>query len=111
MHITFYRRTEFLIRPQSSASVLQKNLVALFSAAVVALHKEVCRPMLACFATEVSPATLFQVKIPVDDLGVFLGMLLDWSVRTSENTLERLSAWHIIAAVINKREQGDCVAR
>jgi len=67
--------------------------------------------LLACFATEVLPAAFPQVKIPVDDQGVFLGMLLDWSVHTSENTLERLSAWHIIAAVVNKREQGDCVTR
>jgi DNA repair/transcription protein MET18/MMS19 len=106
-----YHGTELLTVQQSPASVLQRNLVALFSAALVALHKEVCRPLLVTFPIGSSSVILPQVKISVDDQAAFLDMLLVWSIHTAENALQRLSAWHVITAVVNKREQGEHIMR
>ncbi|THH18072.1 hypothetical protein EW146_g2870 [Bondarzewia mesenterica] len=47
----------------------------------------------------------FGVRIPVDDQGAFLDMLLQWSIHRSETSIGKDAAWHIVAAVINKREQ------
>ncbi|KAI0056039.1 ARM repeat-containing protein [Artomyces pyxidatus] len=66
-----------------STSPKQGNLTALLSAALVALHKE--------------------VVIPVHDLVAFLEKLLYWSIKHSENAVQRESVWHILAAIVNKR--------
>ncbi|KAI0306124.1 ARM repeat-containing protein [Multifurca ochricompacta] len=60
----------------------QANLIALFSAAVIALHPE--------------------VKIPVDDEGTLLVQLLNWSIRHAKTNVQRENAWHIAAAIVNK---------
>ncbi|KAN0138202.1 ARM repeat-containing protein [Lactarius tabidus] len=62
----------------------QPSLVPLFSGAVIALHPE--------------------VKIPVDDEGAFLEKLLNWSIQHAKNDIQRECAWHVVAAVVNKRE-------
>ncbi|TFY77934.1 hypothetical protein EWM64_g6077 [Hericium alpestre] len=67
------------------ASSAQKNLVVLFSQALIALHKD--------------------VKVPVDDPTLFLQKILSWSLHHAESLLQRESAWHIVAAIINKRAQ------
>ncbi|TFK39917.1 Dos2-interacting transcription regulator of RNA-Pol-II-domain-containing protein [Crucibulum laeve] len=68
---------------ENSAPTSQKNLVNLFAAAVIPLHKE--------------------VKLPVPELGQFLDMMLNWSLVHSENELQRESIWHLIASIVNKR--------
>ncbi|KAI0258930.1 ARM repeat-containing protein [Gloeopeniophorella convolvens] len=68
---------------EPTASEGQANLVVLFSEAVVALHPE--------------------VKVPVDDLGQFLIHLLNWSIRHAHTDAQRECAWHVVAAVVNKR--------
>ncbi|KAI0738521.1 ARM repeat-containing protein [Daedaleopsis nitida] len=67
---------------EPSASVAQKNLLVLFSAAVVALHK--------------------QVALPVSDEVAFLDNLLQRIVGHAENALQREALMHLIAAVVNR---------
>ncbi|KDQ61341.1 hypothetical protein JAAARDRAFT_190123 [Jaapia argillacea MUCL 33604] len=67
------------------APLAQKNLVHLFSTGVVAARKE--------------------VEIPVPNPSEFLGTLLMWSVHSADNSLQRDSAWHIIASIVNKRPE------
>ncbi|PCH36357.1 ARM repeat-containing protein [Wolfiporia cocos MD-104 SS10] len=69
-----------------NASPLQKNLLALFSAGVVALHKE--------------------VKLLVHDETSFLKSLLQWAAKHADNVLQRDAVTHVLAAVINKRAGG-----
>jgi len=61
----------------------QASLVSLFSGAVIALRPE--------------------VKLPVDDECAFLEQLLNWSIRHAKNNSQRDCAWHVVAAVVNKR--------
>ncbi|KAI0047844.1 ARM repeat-containing protein [Auriscalpium vulgare] len=70
---------------EPGATESQGNLVAMFSQAIVALRKE--------------------ITISVGDQVEFLRKLLYWSVHEAKNALQRESAWHIIAAVVNKRAQ------
>ncbi|OSX64436.1 hypothetical protein POSPLADRAFT_1065586 [Postia placenta MAD-698-R-SB12] len=65
---------------------LQKNLLALFSAAIIALHKE--------------------VALPVPDEDAFLNTLLQWSSAHAENVLQRDAATHAISSIVNKRPGG-----
>ncbi|KIP04531.1 hypothetical protein PHLGIDRAFT_191607 [Phlebiopsis gigantea 11061_1 CR5-6] len=67
----------------SDASTLQKNLILLFSAALVALHKE--------------------VALPVPEEGLFLDKLLQWSVNQADNKLQNEASEHAISSVLNKR--------
>ncbi|KAH9943852.1 ARM repeat-containing protein [Amylocystis lapponica] len=68
------------------ASTVQKNLLALFSAAVVALHKE--------------------VPLPVADEVEFLDMLLKWTSTHADNVLQRDAITHAISSILNKRAEG-----
>ncbi|EPT02988.1 hypothetical protein FOMPIDRAFT_1142982 [Fomitopsis schrenkii] len=68
------------------ASSSQKNLLALFSAAVVGLHKE--------------------VPLPVSDEAAFLDMLLRWVVTVADNALQRDAVVHTISSIVNKRIEG-----
>ncbi|KAH9930313.1 ARM repeat-containing protein [Fomitopsis serialis] len=68
------------------ASPLQKNMLALFAAAVVALHKE--------------------VALPVPDEAAFLDMLLRWAVTIADNVLQRDAAVHVTCSIVNKRTDG-----
>ncbi|TFK51878.1 ARM repeat-containing protein [Heliocybe sulcata] len=70
---------------ESSAPLFQKDLVVLFSAAVIALHKE--------------------VPVPVQDTSDFLHLLYTWSVKHAESLLQREAAWHALAAILNKRSE------
>ncbi|KAI0352164.1 ARM repeat-containing protein [Trametes cingulata] len=67
---------------QSGAAAPQKNLVVLFAAAVIALHKE--------------------VLLPVPDETELLHRLLQWTVTDSENPLQREAVVHMIAAILNR---------
>ncbi|KZT67370.1 ARM repeat-containing protein [Daedalea quercina L-15889] len=64
-------------------SPLQKNLLSLFAAAIVALHKE--------------------VALPVPDEAAFLDMLLHWTVTVADNALQKDAAVHTISSILNKR--------
>ncbi|EPQ56802.1 hypothetical protein GLOTRDRAFT_128555 [Gloeophyllum trabeum ATCC 11539] len=68
---------------EPSAPSLQKNMIVLFSAAIIALHKD--------------------VALPVADTSQFLQQLYVWSVHHSETLLQREAAWYSIASVTNKR--------
>ncbi|KAL1941257.1 hypothetical protein VTO73DRAFT_7469 [Trametes versicolor] len=67
---------------QLGASTSQKNLVVLFAAAGVALHKE--------------------VSLPVPDETVLLNSLLQWTVDSAENALQRDAVTHLISAILNR---------
>ncbi|KAL0577529.1 hypothetical protein V5O48_004470 [Marasmius crinis-equi] len=69
------------VQPSSSGSA--KNLVVLFSSAVVALHKE--------------------IRVPVPDLNLFLNDILDWSLDKADQDDQREAAWKMITAISNKR--------
>ncbi|KAL0067234.1 hypothetical protein AAF712_005804 [Marasmius tenuissimus] len=75
---------------EEHATTVLKNLVILFSSAMVALRKE--------------------IVIPVSDLNVFLSDLLDWSLGKAENDYQRESIWKMIAAISNKRVDADATA-
>ncbi|KAI0339641.1 ARM repeat-containing protein [Trametopsis cervina] len=64
----------------------QKNLVALFTAAIVPLRKE--------------------VALPVPDEGVFLQTLLEWAVHHADSAIHRGAAEQSIASILNKRADG-----
>ncbi|GJE98061.1 Dos2-interacting transcription regulator of RNA-Pol-II-domain-containing protein [Phanerochaete sordida] len=68
------------------ASGLQKNLVLLFSAAVVALHKE--------------------VALAVPDESAFVDTLLQWGIFHADSKHQSDAAEHAVAAVLNKRTEG-----
>ncbi|CCM00251.1 uncharacterized protein FIBRA_02280 [Fibroporia radiculosa] len=65
---------------------LHKNLLALLSAAVVALYKE--------------------VPLPCPDETTFLDTLLQWSCLCTDNVLQRDAIAHTISSVVNKRAGG-----
>ncbi|KAF8268710.1 ARM repeat-containing protein [Lactarius quietus] len=46
------------------------------------------------------------VRIPVDDEGAFLEQVLNWSIHQAKNDVQRECAWHVVAAVVNKRVIG-----
>ncbi|OCH91496.1 ARM repeat-containing protein [Obba rivulosa] len=71
---------------EPAASTLQKNLLALFSAALIALHK--------------------KVPLPVEDEVSFLDSLLHWTSEHADNGLQRDAIAHIVASVVNKRAEG-----
>ncbi|KAI0831813.1 ARM repeat-containing protein [Trametes gibbosa] len=70
---------------QANAPTAQKNLVVLFSAAVVALHKE--------------------VSLPVPDERALLDNLLQWTVGPAENALQREAVIHLISAILNRHAE------
>ncbi|OBZ73673.1 MMS19 nucleotide excision repair [Grifola frondosa] len=70
----------------ANAPPAQKNLLALFAAPVIALHKE--------------------VSLPIPDEAAFLDMILRWFTEHAENTMQRDAIKHVIASVINKRAEG-----
>ncbi|KZT25249.1 ARM repeat-containing protein [Neolentinus lepideus HHB14362 ss-1] len=74
---------------EPSASLFQKNMIVLFSAAVIALHKE--------------------IPVPVQDTSSFLQSLYTWSVQHAESSLQREAAWHAIASILNKRSDDSIV--
>lgn len=47
-----------------------------------------------------------KVRLSVEDPSAFLNMILQWSCHQAENGLQRESVWHLLAAVVNKREEG-----
>ncbi|KAI0091461.1 ARM repeat-containing protein [Irpex rosettiformis] len=65
------------------ATSLQKNLVVLFSAALVPLHKE--------------------VALPVPNESKVLETLVHWTIQYADNVLQREAAEHSVAAILNKR--------
>ena len=42
----------------------------------------------------------------MDDEGAFLEQLLNWSIRHAKSDIQRECAWHVVAAVVNKRAPG-----
>ncbi|KAI0642252.1 ARM repeat-containing protein [Trametes meyenii] len=70
---------------QQGAPTPQKNLVVLFAAAVVPLHKE--------------------VSLPVPDETVLLNNLLRWTVNDAENAFQREAVVHTIAAILNRHAE------
>ncbi|KAI8996433.1 ARM repeat-containing protein [Trametes punicea] len=70
---------------QPGASTSQKDLVVLFAAALVALHKE--------------------VSLPVPDEAAFLNDLLQWTVDQSENALQREAIVHATSTIVNKHAE------
>ncbi|TRM60732.1 RNAPII transcription regulator C-terminal-domain-containing protein [Schizophyllum amplum] len=68
---------------KDGAPASQKGTVALLASAVVALHSE--------------------VVLPLPDTSVFVTNTIWWSLRSAETDLQRSSAWHICASVVNKR--------
>lgn len=43
----------------------------------------------------------------MEDSSAFLDMLLRWSCDQAEDGLERECVWHLLASVVNKREEGE----
>ncbi|KZT07275.1 ARM repeat-containing protein [Laetiporus sulphureus 93-53] len=70
----------------ADAPSVQKNLLALFSAAIIAMRKE--------------------VKLPVPSEPAFLNTLLQWSVQHADNALQRDAITHSLASIINKHAEG-----
>ncbi|EKM50673.1 uncharacterized protein PHACADRAFT_178404 [Phanerochaete carnosa HHB-10118-sp] len=70
----------------SDAVSLQKNLVLLFSAAIVSLHK--------------------GVALPVPDESAFVDKLLQWSIFDADNKIQSDAGERAVAAVLNKRVEG-----
>ncbi|GBE89610.1 MMS19 nucleotide excision repair [Sparassis crispa] len=70
----------------AGASPAQKNLLALFSSAIVALHKE--------------------VQLPIPDECAFLDTLLQWIGEHANNALQKDAITHSVASIINKRAEG-----
>ncbi|KAI0310724.1 ARM repeat-containing protein [Amylostereum chailletii] len=70
---------------EENATELQANLVVLLSESLISLHKE--------------------VALPVEDQGGFLDTMINWSIHHAKNALQREAVWHIVASVVNKREQ------
>ncbi|KAG6890017.1 hypothetical protein C0992_003362 [Termitomyces sp. T32_za158] len=66
----------------SSATTVQKNLLALLTAGVAAAYSEVLPPP--------------------PSIDMFLNDLLRWSILHTDNYLQRESAWHLISSVLNK---------
>lgn len=82
--------------------------MALFSEGITGLHKEVSVAYIfrrLPRAHHVRPS-LMKVRLPVEDPSAFLNMILQWSCHQAENGLQRESVWHLLAAVVNKREEG-----
>lgn len=52
---------------------------------------------------------LSQIPIPVPDLNEFLDRTLTWSLVHADTKLQKEAAWHIIASILNKRVDGECV--
>ena len=42
----------------------------------------------------------------MDDEGAFLEQFLNWSIRHAKSDIQRERAWHVVAAVVNKRAPG-----
>ncbi|KAF8909296.1 Dos2-interacting transcription regulator of RNA-Pol-II-domain-containing protein [Gymnopilus junonius] len=66
-----------------SSPSAQRNLVALLSSAVIALRPE--------------------VRLPIEDIIGFLDMLLEWALGQADNDLQRLSVFHILSSILNRR--------
>ena len=66
--------------------MIQKQLVPLFSAAIIALRKE--------------------VALPVPDENAFLQILLLWSLDQAGIQQQRDAIYHTIGSVVNKRVEG-----
>jgi len=90
--------------PQPAASENQANLIALFSEAVIAFYPEVRAGPAPFFSP---PSDIDQVKIPVDDESALLVQLLDWGIRHAKTGIQGECAWHIVAAIVNKRTAGN----
>ncbi|THU86243.1 ARM repeat-containing protein [Dendrothele bispora CBS 962.96] len=69
----------------NSTTPAQRNIVSLFSAAIIGLRKE--------------------VKLPVSDTSVFLTDMLDWSLSKADNDLQRTAVWQAISSISNKRAE------
>ncbi|KAJ8481644.1 hypothetical protein ONZ51_g5860 [Trametes cubensis] len=70
---------------QSGAPTPQKNMVVLFAAAVIALHRE--------------------VSLPHSDETALLNSLLQWTVNDAENPLQREAIVHTISAILNRHAE------
>ncbi|KAI0940934.1 hypothetical protein AcV7_003173 [Taiwanofungus camphoratus] len=69
-----------------SATPVQKNTLALFSAATIAFRKE--------------------VRLPVPDEAAFLDILLQWQEELPDNVLQRDAIIQAISSILNKRADG-----
>jgi hypothetical protein len=47
-----------------------------------------------------------KILLPPDNIGVFLNTLLKWVLDIADNDLQRTSALHIVASVVNRRAEG-----
>ncbi|KAH8075854.1 ARM repeat-containing protein [Cristinia sonorae] len=70
----------------SDAPLAQKTLVVLFSAAIIALHKE--------------------IALPVPDESGLLDSILHWSIDNAASQAQRESLLNAVASVVNKRPDG-----
>ncbi len=50
-----------------------------------------------------------KIRLPPDNIGVFLNTLLKWVLDIADNDLQRISALHIVASVVNRRAEGASV--
>lgn len=84
LHVLTSKET-FLVRPQSSSSTSQQNLLSLFTSCLVAM-----RP---------------TVSLPTADLVAFLRSFLERSL-ACQNEIQLVAVLHLLANSVNKRAQG-----
>lgn len=85
--------------------MVQKNLVVLYSAAIVALHKDVSTHSIFGVGS-LETVVLAQVSLQTQDVGSFLNRLLTWATDEAVTVAQREAALHAVASVINRRPNG-----
>ena len=48
-----------------------------------------------------------QVGLSIEDIGQFLDTLLQWALVQADSDLQKLSAFHIVSAILNRRANGE----
>ena len=71
---------------QDSSTSTHRNIIALLTAAVVPLHKE--------------------VQLALDDLGQFLDALIIWVLDKADNEPTKMSALYMLSSIVNRRSNG-----
>ncbi|PPQ72316.1 hypothetical protein CVT26_007273, partial [Gymnopilus dilepis] len=70
-----------------SSTSAQRNLLALLAAAIIALRPE--------------------VGLSIEDIGQFLDTLLQWALVLADSDLQKLSAFHIVSSILNRRANAE----
>jgi DNA repair/transcription protein MET18/MMS19 len=83
-----------LLVGQDSSTSTHRNIIALLTAAVVPLYKEV------------------ELSLGDDDLGRFLDGLIGWVLdNKADNEPTKLSALYMLSSIVNRRSSGKFIRR